>query len=157
MNAFSEQNSIVCRGLALHRFSIISQVCCHTSCHVGSWGLTLLGTLESMWEHISQVTPHQRLRSWGLLSTVSQTVNGLGLFPKNLNCLAFPACHVFMSSHWWPEKVFSQETKLASGVRLASMESASVGGCWLDPGRISYTWSFHPQVQGCWLHVTSWW
>lgn len=50
----------------------------------------------------------------------------LVLLPKDLNCPVFSACHVPVSSHWCPEKVFSPKTKLANEVRLASMGMASI-------------------------------
>ena len=109
------------RQRPIYRFSIISQMCCQTSDHVGNWHLTLLGRLGITLEHVSQMT-HTSAKGLGSLSPRQSLV----LLPKDLNCLVFPACHVPVSSRWCPEKVFSPKTKLANEVRLVSMGMESI-------------------------------
>ena len=109
------------RQRPIYRFSIISQMCCQTSDHVGNWHLTLLGRWGSTLEHVSQMT-HTSAKGLGSLSPRQSLV----LLPKDLNCPVFPACCVPVNSHWCPEKVFSPKTKLANEVRLASMGMASI-------------------------------
>ena len=55
------------RQRPIYRFSIISQMCCQTSDHVGNWRLTLLGRLGITLEHVSQMT-HTSAKGLGSLS-----------------------------------------------------------------------------------------
>lgn len=75
------------RQRPIYRISIISQMCCQTSYHVGNWHLTLLGRLGSTLEHVSQMTHTSAKRLRSLSPRQS-----LALLPKDVNCPVFPAC-----------------------------------------------------------------